>query len=91
MASRLGSGGNYRLCRGRQRVNVEAAYNLFKDRAFSDVAAFQRLCPTMGSATPKLHSVHLYHGLLQLSSALGAARWAKSEMELCARRLQPPF
>jgi len=70
---------------GGASANVEAAYNLFKDRGFSDVAAFQRLCPTMGSATPKLHSVRLYHGLLQLSSALGAAQWVKSEMELCAR------
>src|SRR5580692_5148790 len=40
---------------GGASANVEAAYNLFKDRGFSDVAAFQRLCPTMGSATPKLH------------------------------------
>ena len=70
---------------GGASANVEAAYNLFKDRGFSDVAAFQRLCPTMGSTTPKLHSVRLYHSLLQLPSALGAAQWAKSEMELCAR------
>jgi hypothetical protein len=65
--------------------NLETAYNLFKNKAFSDVAALQKLCPTMGSSAPKLHSVRLYHSFLQLFSSLGAAQWAKSEMDLCAR------
>ncbi len=63
----------------------ERAFNLLKDKEFGDLAAFQKLCPDLGSAAPKLRSVRFYHGLLQISSALGAAEWAKGEMKLCAR------
>jgi hypothetical protein len=62
-----------------------SAYNLLKDKGFSDVAAFQKLCPDMGSATPKLRSVRLYHSALQFFSGIGAADWAAKEMDLCAR------
>ena len=70
---------------GEAGTNAETAYNLLKDKGFSDVAAFQKLCPAMGSNTPKLRSVRLYHSCLQIFSSLGAAQWAKSEMELCSR------
>lgn len=66
-------------------VDPALARNLLTEKGFAGVAAFQKLCPDMGSSAPKLRSVRLYHGLLKLSSGLGAARWAKNEMELCAK------
>jgi hypothetical protein len=66
-------------------ANPGATYNLLTDKEFARVSAFQKLCPDMGSAAPKLRSVRLYHGFLQLFSGIGAADWAKREMELCAR------
>lgn len=70
---------------GENGANPEPAYNLLKDKGFSDVAAFQKLCPNMGSVAPKLRSVRMYHGVLQFFSSLGASAWAKPEIELCAR------
>lgn len=61
--------------------NMDETLNLLKTNGFSDVAAFQKLCPS----APKLRTVRLYHGLLQFFAGLGAAEWAKSEMNLCAR------
>ena len=58
---------------------------LLKDREFADLAAFQKLCPDLDGSVSKLRSVRLYHGFLQISSALGAAEWAKGEMKLCAQ------
>lgn len=58
---------------------------LLKDREFGDLAAFQKICPDLKSSASKLRSVRLYHGFLQISSALGAAEWAKGEMKLCAQ------
>lgn len=63
----------------------EQAYNLLKNKDFSDLAAFKKLCPDMGSAAPKLRSVRLYHSFLQVFAGLGATEWAKQEMQLCAR------
>ena len=59
--------------------------NMLKDREFGDLAAFQKLCPDLSGSASKLRSVQLYHGFLQISSALGAAEWAKSEMKICAQ------
>ena len=70
---------------GESGAKIEAAYNLLKDKGFADVTAFQKLCPEMGKAAPWLRSVRFYHALLQFFSGLGAAGWAKPEMELCAR------
>ena len=64
---------------------VGQAYNLLKDKEFSDLAAFKKLCPDMSSAGPKLRSVRMYHAALQLFAGLGAKEWAKGEMQLCAR------
>lgn len=64
---------------------VQQAYNLLKDKDFGDLAAFNKLCPDMVSAAPKLRSVRLYHSFLQFSAGLGAKDWAKGEMQLCAR------
>jgi hypothetical protein len=63
---------------------TEATYNMLKGKDFADLAAFKKLCPDMESA-PNLRTVRLYHGLLQVSSAMGAKDWAKSEMQLCSR------
>ena len=63
---------------------TNATYNMLKDKDFADLAAFKKLCPDMASA-PNLRTVRLYHGFLQISSAMGATNWAKSEMQLCAR------
>ena len=63
---------------------VGQAYNLLKDKDFSDLAAFNKLCPDMGAA-PKLRSVRMYHAVLQFFSGLGAKDWARGEMQLCAK------
>lgn len=52
---------------------------------FADLSAFQKICPDLNGSASKLRSVRLYHGFLQISSALGAAEWAKEEMKLCAQ------
>ena len=65
-------------------ADTEATYNMLKGKDFADLAAFKNLCPDMQNA-PNLRTVRLYHGLLQVSSAMGATNWAKSEMQLCAR------
>ena len=64
---------------------VAQAYNLLKDKEFSDLSAFNKLCPDMGSAAPKLRSVRMYHAALQFFSGMGAKDWAKGEMQLCAK------
>jgi len=61
------------------------AYNSLKDKDFSDLAAFNKLCPDTGVVAPNLRSVRLYHGLLQFFAGLGAKEWAQSEMKLCSR------
>ena len=48
------------------------------------MSAFQKLYPDLGGSTFKLRSVRLYHGFLQISSALGAAEWAKGELKIYA-------
>ena len=65
----------------------EAACNLMREKSFSDVAAFRRLCPDLGidSAAPKLRLVRTYHSLLKGLSHVTSGDWAKGEMELCAR------
>ena len=66
-------------------AGTESPMGLLKDREFADLAAFQKLCPDLGGSASKLRSVRLYHGFLQISSALGAAEWAKGEMKICAQ------
>lgn len=70
---------------GEAQINSELSRNLLQNKDFSDVAAFRKLCPDLGSAAPKLRSVRLYHAFLQLFAGLGAADWVSKEMELCAR------
>ena len=64
---------------------AEAGTKGLLDRDFADLEAFQKLCPDLGGSASKLRSVGLYHGFLQIPSALGAAEWAKGEMKLCAQ------
>lgn len=54
------------------------------NKGFTEVSAFQKLCPDMGDV-PKLRTVRMYHKLLGFAAGLGATSWAKSEMEICAR------
>ncbi|HVB58815.1 MAG TPA: hypothetical protein VNE63_20615 [Candidatus Acidoferrales bacterium] len=65
----------------------EAACNLMKEKSFSDVVAFRKLCPDLGtdSAAPKLRLVRAYHSLLKGLSHITSGDWTKAEMELCAR------
>jgi hypothetical protein len=65
-------------------VESQLAGNLLKNKSFSDVAAFQKLCPDLGT-NPKLQSVRVYHGFLQLFAGIGSPDWVKREMDLCAR------
>lgn len=53
-------------------------------KGFPELAAFQKLCPDLGGI-PKLRSVRFYHRVLQVAARMGAAAWASSEMEICAR------
>jgi hypothetical protein len=63
----------------------ELAGNMLKPNTLSDVLALQKLCPDLGESAPKLQSVRFYNFGLELFAKLGAADWAKREMDLCAR------
>jgi hypothetical protein len=55
--------------------------NLLTNKGFGEAVAFQKLCPS----APRLRSVRLYHGCLQMFAGLGATDWVKREINLCAR------
>jgi hypothetical protein len=89
-----------RIVHAASRPAAEEGYaaNLLNDRDFHSVAAYQRLCPDLGlgdDPAPKLRSVRLYYGLLELTGGLGDAvfwckaagskAWTKDEMALCTR------
>lgn len=61
---------------------VEDAANLLISNSFSDILAYQELCPSLeADSTPKLGLVRLYYTAMEM---VGSG-WAKAEMALCAR------
>lgn len=61
-------------------------------RGFSSITAYSELCPEVdGAAGPKVGTLRLYYGFLQLCERLGklvapnGALWATREMALCTR------
>jgi|SRR5579871_2188729 len=58
--------------------------------SFTDVRAYQKLCPNLVAASaagPSMGTVGLYYRALRCASLMGdsVANWAKSEMQTCAR------
>lgn len=67
--------------------------NSLISQGFINIAAYSKLCPDISiGSTPKLRSVRLYYGALQLFKGLGEViaplrnvGWAAREMSLCSR------
>lgn len=66
-------------------ARAETALNLFRNKGFSDLEAFHKLCPDLGVTAPKLRGVRCYHSLMQFCATLASADWAEREIDLCAR------
>ena len=74
-------------------VVAGAPSNLLNGKDFSEVTAFQGLCPDLKADSGKLRSVRMYYRLLRLANQLGDlivapgaegfGGWTQREMALC--------